>query len=103
MNPYCRKPNRSIEDALRVPADMMIRVTDAIEGLRPEFQPEIGRVYPAVRGKTENGYKTFRKGRPFCYINLNGRLLILRGAADTGTPPEYEEIFPAEPCKNPRR
>ena len=93
MNKYGKRGFRRIEDALDVPTNMLIRVTAPLRGVWPELQPEVGRVYPAVRGEHVYGYNNPRRGRPFCYIKLDGHVVILRGEADTGCPAEYEEVL----------
>lgn len=93
MNKYAQRGMRRIEDALDVPTNMLIRVLEQPAGVWPELQPEVGRVYPAVRGEHLYGYNLPRKGRPFCYIKIAGHAIILRGEADTGCPGEYEEVL----------
>lgn len=94
MNNYTRKVRRRIEDALNAPPDMLVCVVRHLNGVRAELQPEVGRIYPAVRGASTMNYRTHnRKSKPFCYININGHPIIMRGGSP-GEEAEYKEVFP---------
>ena len=93
MNKYHPRMIRRIEDALDTPTDMLIRVTAPLHGVWAELQPEIGKVYPAVRGRLPEGYKhRNRRTKPFCYIRVKDHIIVLRrGHADVLD--EYEEVM----------
>lgn len=91
MNRYSPSRIRRIEDALTTPTNMLVRVLNEPHGVWPELQPEVGKIYPAVRGAHNETYKTKRNGNPFCYIRVKDHLIVLRrGSAEL--PDEYEEV-----------
>jgi hypothetical protein len=86
-----RRPIYRIAEALDTPTDMFVRVLRPLIGVKTELQPEIGRIYPAVRGRAP---KNNLAGRDFCYIRVNDHVIVLRSGSETGMPSEYEEILP---------
>ena len=93
-NRYRPRAIQRISDALDTPADLLVRVVAPLPDVWPELQPEVGRIFPAVRGQHVVGYHTQRKSRPFCYIRVKDHIVVLRGEDDRGgVEKEYEEVI----------
>ena len=92
MSKYHASPIRRIEDALNTPTNMLIRVLAPLHGVWAELQPEVGKIYPAVRGTFGTTGRIPRKGRPFCYVKIKDHIVVLRGEAGGDTIVEYEEV-----------
>ena len=91
---FTPKPVQRIADILNTPTNMSIRVLRPLKGVYAHLQPEVGAIYPAVRGIPSRISGTGKK--TFCWVNIRDHVVFLRGRNEIGLAPEYEEVSPDE-------